>query len=36
MLRRAHPDHGGAVVEAGSRIEALTAARNILLDRRSA
>ena len=36
MLRSAHPDHGGAASEAGSRIDALTAARNILLDRRSA
>ena len=35
MLRNAHPDHGGAASEAGSRIEALTAARNILLDQRS-
>ena len=36
MLRNAHPDHGGVPSEAGRRIEALTAARNILLDRRSA
>ncbi|HCB34161.1 MAG TPA: hypothetical protein DEP69_03060 [Acidimicrobiaceae bacterium] len=30
-LRRAHPDHGGASSDAGSRIAALTAARRILL-----
>ena len=36
MLRSAHPDYGGSASEAGSRIDALTAARNILLDRRSA
>ena len=34
-LRSAHPDHGGSASEASSRIEALTAARNILVDRRS-
>ena len=34
LLRSAHPDHGGAAENAGSRIEALTAARNILLKRR--
>ncbi|MBM36721.1 MAG: hypothetical protein VX963_12285 [Actinomycetota bacterium] len=36
LLRNAHPDHGGSAEDAGSRIETLTAARNILLDRRSA
>ena len=36
LLRSAHPDHGGSKEEAGTRIESLTAARNILLDRRSA
>ena len=36
LLRSAHPDHGGVAEEAGQRIEMLTAARNILLDKRSA
>ena len=36
LLRSAHPDHGGSKEDAGTRIESLTAARNILLDRRSA
>lgn len=31
LLRRAHPDHGGAHHSAGTRIADLTAARNILL-----
>ena len=35
-LRTAHPDHGGVAEDAGRRIEALTAARNILLNQRSA
>ena len=36
LLRTAHPDHGGVPEDAGQRIEMLTAARNILLDKRSA
>lgn len=36
LLRTAHPDHGGVAEDAGRRIEALTAARNILLNQRSA
>mgnify|MGYP002020291700 FL=1 len=36
LLRNAHPDHGGLAEDAGQRIETLTAARNILLDKRSA
>jgi len=35
LVRAAHPDHGGRVDEAASRIDALSRARRILLDERA-
>ena len=36
LLRSAHPDHGGAELDAGARIQELSTARRILLDRKGA